>query len=239
MTIEELKKELQNRKIPVSDSLLEGSRKLALLLKEWNAKFNLTAIDEPEEVYEKHILDCLIPLGYETIAGQVADVGSGAGFPGLVWALALPECAFTLIEPTAKRCRYLEEAASHLQLSNVTVVNERAEEVVSHSRERFDVVTARAVANLPVLSELCVPLVKPGGFFCALKGAQGKEEAQLAQYALRKLGCAEPVLFETALPCGDERTIIHADKIRSTPNQYPRNYAQIKHKPLLEKPTHA
>ncbi|MBR3203201.1 MAG: 16S rRNA (guanine(527)-N(7))-methyltransferase RsmG [Solobacterium sp.] len=239
MTIEELKQELVNRKIPCSPSLLEGSRKLTVLLKEWNAKFNLTAIDDPEEVYEKHILDCLIPLGYETITGTVADVGSGAGFPGLVWALALPACSITLIEPTAKRCRYLEEAVKELGLTNVTVVNQRAEEVVSSSRESFDVVTARAVANLPVLSELCVPLVKPGGFFCALKGAQGKEEAKLAEFALNRLGCSKPKIVETALPCGDERTIIHADKLRSTPKQYPRNYAQIKHKPLLEKPSHA
>lgn len=239
MTIEELKQELENRKISYSESLLEGSQKLTVLLKEWNAKFNLTAIDDPEEVYEKHILDCLIPLGCETIHGKVADVGSGAGFPGLVWALALPDCSFTLIEPTAKRCRYLEEAVKQLGLWNVTVVNERAEEAVNHSREAFDVVTARAVANLPVLSELCVPLVKPGGFFCALKGAQGREEVALAEFALAKLGCSKPTIVETALPCGDERTIIHADKVRSTPKQYPRNYAQIKHKPLLEKPIHA
>ena len=235
MTIAELKKETEKRGILLEDSFFEQCEKLAFLLKEWNAKFNLTAIDEPEEVYEKHILDSLIPLAHETIAGTAADVGSGAGFPGLVWAMALPETTFTLIEPTAKRCRYLEEAVRVLNLKNVQVVNKRAEEFAAKARETFDVVTARAVANLPVLSELCVPLVKTGGYFCALKGPQGSQEAEEASFALSRLGCASPkVIFDT-LPNGEVRTIIHADKIRSTPKTYPRAYAQIKHKPLLEK----
>ncbi len=238
MTIAELKRETEKRGIPLEDSFFEHCETLAVLLKEWNAKFNLTAIDEAEEVYEKHILDCLIPLAHEPVSGNAADVGSGAGFPGLVWAMAKPEAAFTLIEPTAKRCRYLEEAAKVLGLENVTVVNRRAEEYASEAREQFDVVTARAVANLPVLSELCVPLVRIGGYFCALKGSQGSEEAAEAEYALKKLGCDQPkVIFDT-LSSGEQRTIIHADKIRSTPKTYPRAYAQIKHKPMLEKSTH-
>ena len=234
MTIAELKTETEKRGIPLEDAFFDQCEKLAVLLKEWNAKFNLTAIDEPEEVYEKHILDCLVPLAHETVAGSAADVGSGAGFPGLVWAMALPNTAFTLIEPTAKRCRYLEEAVRVLNLKNVQVVNRRAEEYAAEARETFDVVTARAVANLPVLSELCVPLVKTGGYFCALKGPQGNEEASEAAFALKKLGCGEPkVIFDT-LPGGEVRTIIHADKLRPTPKPYPRAYAQIKHKPLLE-----
>ena len=239
MMIEELKMEAETRGIPVPAGFYDSCETLTALLKEWNAKFNLTAIDEPQEVYEKHILDCLLPLASETINGRVADVGSGAGFPGLIWAMALPGCRFTLIEQTAKRCRYLEEAVKVLGLTNVEIINQRAEEYAVISREQFDVVTARAVANLPVLSELCVPLVKPGGVFLAMKGAQGDREVEEASYALKKLGCDAPRITHTALPCGDERTIIHADKLRATPKQYPRAYAQIKHKPLLEKPTHA
>ncbi|MBO7703231.1 MAG: 16S rRNA (guanine(527)-N(7))-methyltransferase RsmG [Solobacterium sp.] len=235
MTIGELRHELEQRGISVPESAFDSFVKLAALLKEWNAKFNLTAIDEPEEVYEKHILDCLLPLKTEDIHGSVLDVGSGAGFPGLIWAIVRPDCMFTLLEPTAKRCRYLETAAKELALSNVRVENARAEEFVRDHRESFDVVTARAVANLPVLSELCVPLVKTGGFFSAMKGAQGEAEANEAAYALRVLGCEDPEVRFMRLPSGDERTVVHAGKVKETPGKYPRAYGQIKHKPLLGK----
>lgn len=233
MTIEELKQEVNARGIPVPESAFAVYQTLTVLLKEWNAKFNLTAIDEPEEVYEKHILDCLLPLGYETVSGTVVDVGSGAGFPGLVWAAACPHARFTLLEPTAKRCRYLEEAIKATGLSNVTVVNMRAEDFAREARESFDVATARAVANLPVLSELCIPLIKEGGIFCAMKGAQGEAEAELAEKAYAILGCEKPKVIAMALPNGEARTVIHAVKNKPTPKQYPRAYAKIKQKPLV------
>jgi 16S rRNA (guanine527-N7)-methyltransferase len=235
MTIETLQNELKKRAVPVTEDAFSMFEKLAALLKEWNAKFNLTAIDEPEEVYEKHILDCLLPLETEKLHGRICDVGSGAGFPGLVWAIVSPDCEFTLLEPTLKRCRYLEEAVRTLGLTNVTVVNERAEDYAKSARESFDVVTARAVANLTVLAELCVPLVKQGGVFLALKGPQGKAEAEEAAYALKKLGCAKAEVIETALPCGDGRSVVKAEKIKPTPAPYPRSYSQIKHRPLAGK----
>ena len=235
MTIEELRQEIRNRNLPADDSAVEAMLRLTAILKEWNGRFNLTAIDEPEEVYEKHLLDCLIPLSHIHPEGSVCDVGSGAGFPGLVWAAALPEVSFTLLEPTQKRCRFLEAAAEEMGLKNVTVVNQRAEEFAAASRESFDTVTARAVANLPVLSELCVPLVRTGGTFAAMKGSHGTEEAEEAAYALKTLGCQEYRLFEDTLPNGEKRVLVTAVKQKPTDRKYPRAYAKIKQKPLMEK----
>lgn len=237
MNEEELRKELAKRQIPLPETAFSVYRRLTALLQDWNRRFNLTAIDEPEEVYEKHILDCLLPLQHVSLYGTVCDVGSGAGFPGLVWAAARPECAFTLIEPTAKRCSYLEECVRTCELANVEIINARAEDQALISRESFDIVTARAVANLTVLSELCVPLVRVGGLFLALKGAKGEEELGEAQFALKTLGCDKPELITMELPSG-ARTLILARKIHKTPSSYPRSYAKIKHKPLIGKGSH-
>ena len=206
----------------------------AQLLEEWNAKFNLTAIEEREEVYEKHFMDCLIPLTLVTLSGSVCDVGSGAGFPGLVWAIARPELSITLIEPTGKRCTFLEEVKRQLKLSNVTVLNRRAEDC-RDLRESFDAVTARAVANLSVLSELCVPLVKIGGRFVPLKGPKGEEELKEAQFALNKLGCSDNRAIRYTLSDNEVRNLIVCEKRSATPGKYPRNYGQIKKSPLKAK----
>ncbi|MBQ9327567.1 MAG: 16S rRNA (guanine(527)-N(7))-methyltransferase RsmG [Solobacterium sp.] len=235
MTIDELKNEIVRRSLPSDEAALEAFHTLTVLLKEWNAKFNLTAVDEPEEVYEKHILDCLLPLGRIPQAERIVDVGSGAGFPGLVWASVWRDSSFVLLEPTKKRCTFLSEASSKMGLHNVEIVSERAEDYVSISRESFDLVTARAVAGLTVLSELSVPLVKVGGTFAAMKGAKGQEEAEEARYALTLLGCGAPKVIADQLPSGDQRTLILAKKLHPTPAAYPRPYSRIKQKPLREK----
>ena len=188
MRQEEFVQALQTLHIALSDTQLLQLQEYAELLKTWNEKMNLTAITEYEEVLEKHFYDCIIPLKNAYVQGSVLDVGSGAGFPGLVWKIMKPELQVTLLEPTGKRCTFLKEVISHLHLENILVVNERAEEFVINHRESFDVVTARAVANLNVLSELCVPLVKVGGYFYALKGAKGKEEELSASKAMTILG---------------------------------------------------
>ena len=188
MRQEEFVQALQTLHIALSDTQLLQLQEYAELLKTWNEKMNLTAITEYEEVLEKHFYDCIIPLKNAYVQGSVLDVGSGAGFPGLVWKIMKPELQVTLLEPTGKRCTFLKEVISHLHLENILVVNERAEEFVVDHRESFDVVTARAVANLNVLSELCVPLVKVGGYFYALKGAKGKEEELSASKAMTILG---------------------------------------------------
>ena len=216
MTPDELRTEILRRKLPADESGIDTMIRLIDLVLDWNQRMNLTAIRNPEEAYEKHLLDCLIPLCHVHPEGKVCDVGSGAGFPGLVWASALPDVQFTLIEPIAKRCTFLNAAKNELNLANVTVINGRAEEFAVKRRDAFDMVTARAVANLTMLSELCVPLVKPG-------------------YALKLLGCGEPQVYEDTLPCGETRTLILAEKKKPTPAGYPRPYAKIKQKPLKEK----
>lgn len=235
MRIDELREEILRRSIPADDTAVQTMIRLIDLVLDWNQKMNLTAIKDPEEAYEKHLLDCLIPLSHFTPAGRVCDVGSGAGFPGLVWAAALPEVRFTLLEPLKKRCLFLNTAKTELGLSNVTVENGRAEEYAAKHREQFDAVTARAVANLTVLAELCVPLVKEGGTFAAMKGLHGSEELAEAGFALKILGCGEPDVYEDILPCGESRALILMRKEHATPGKYPRAYAKIKQKPLTEK----
>ena len=235
MTIDELYQELQTRKIPAGRQETAKMDQMIRFLLEWNQKMNLTAIKDPEEAYEKHLLDCLLPLAYRIPQGTVCDVGSGAGFPGLVWAIVLPDVSFTLLEPREKRCTFLRAAVNELELPNTQVVCGRAEEFAKTERESFDCVTARAVANLSVLSELCLPLVKVGGVFAALKGPKGNEEYDEAAFAVRTLGGAPAEIISDTLPSEGQRTIVYIEKTKPTPPKYPRSYAKIKQKPLMEK----
>ncbi|MBR4446374.1 MAG: 16S rRNA (guanine(527)-N(7))-methyltransferase RsmG [Solobacterium sp.] len=231
MTIEELMQEAQWIKNDRNTAADAFHRYLDLLL-EWNQKMNLTAIKEPSEVVEKHFYDCLLPLSTGRITGAVCDVGSGAGFPSVVWKIADPSLDITIVEPTGKRCTFLEEVIRQLHLTGIHVVNQRAEEHVKECRERYDVVTARAVASLPVLAELCIPLVRKDGLFAAMKGAKGTEEAHQAEHAMQVLGAKIENVQECTLHTGDVRINLYYRKHARTPVQYPRNYAQIKKKPL-------
>ena len=214
----------------LNETQLGQLEKYCLLLQEWNEKMNLTSITGTDEVYEKHFFDCLLSLR-EEVKGRVVDVGSGAGFPGMVWKIARPELEVVLLEPTKKRCSFLEEVIRSLNLSNITVVNERAEDYVKREREAFDTVTARAVANLPLLSELCIPLLKTGGYFIAMKGAQGKEEASAAAHAIQVLGAEVKEMHHLALNDAERYNIV-IHKIRATDKAYPRRYDRMKKKPL-------
>lgn len=232
MTLEELKEACASFHLELSQVMLAQFDVYADLLASWNQKMNLTAIVEKEEVIEKHFYDCLLPLAHIKLKGDIADVGSGAGFPGLVFAIVCPNCKFTLIEPTGKRCNFLNEVINRLQLQNVTVVNERSEDYVKDHRESFDVVTARAVANLSILSELCVPLIKQDGIFLSLKGKNGLEELEDAQKALTTLGIGKQEIFQDDLLDGSSRINLVLHKEKPTPKKYPRPYGQIKKKPL-------
>ncbi|MBR5367081.1 MAG: 16S rRNA (guanine(527)-N(7))-methyltransferase RsmG [Clostridia bacterium] len=206
-----------------------------------NAKrFNLTAILEPEEIVRKHVADSLIPLallrgnGIDPAACRtILDVGTGAGFPLLPWACALPESvALTGLDATAKKISHIRASAEAAGLSNVAAVQGRAEEAAREGmREHFDLVTARAVAALPVLCELCAPLVKVGGAFAALK-SHAEDEIRDAAPAAAILGFdeASPIAYE--LPGGDARTLVVYRKTRPTPAKYPRRYAEITKQPL-------
>ncbi len=232
MNFEELKQESSKTGIILNDEMIDKLDKYADLLKEWNEKMNLTAIVEKEEVIEKHFFDSLLLLNYVDKCDTLADIGTGAGFPGMVIAIAKPEIKVTLIEPTGKRCTFLETIKKELSLNNVEIINQRAEECVSIYREMYDVVTARAVANLQILAELCIPFVKINGKFISMKGSLGEEEAKLAKHAFKELGASEPIVESSSLLDGSKRVFVIGEKIKETPNKYPRAYAKIKKKPL-------
>ena len=202
------------------------------LLLEANTRFNLTAITDPDAAWMKHVLDSLTLLPYVVSAGarRVIDVGSGGGLPGVPLAIVLPEVGLALLEATRKKAEFLEEAARRLGLENVSVINDRAETVGRDRRlhrERYDVVVARAVGRLAVLLELALPLVKVGGQVLVIKGRQATTEIDEAQTALRLLH-GNPVQT-VRTPTG---TIVVIEKLRATPNRYPRRPGEPKRAPL-------
>lgn len=207
------------------------------LLTDWNQKLNLTAITAPEEVAVKHMIDslscydqALFPHGCSVI-----DVGSGAGFPGVPLKILRPDLALTLLDSLHKRIIFLESLTVALGLSGVTAIHARAEEAGRQPklREQFTVVTSRAVARLNVLAELCLPLVKPGGCFIALKGARYREEAAEAVAAIKLLGGRLRELRPVVLPrLPDNRGIVYIDKLAVTPPAYPRRPGLPAKKPL-------
>lgn len=200
-------------------------------LVEINKVMNLTAITDPEEVYEKHFLDSALIAPYLKAGDKLADVGSGAGFPGLPLAILRDDIQVTLIEPTAKRCQFLSDVIQKLGLTNVWVVNDRAENLPC-TKEHYDVVTARAVAPLPVLLELCVPLVKVGGLMIAMKGQKALEELEEAKNAVKVLHLSLISSEPVTLPSAGSRHNLVFKKDRTTEAVYPRPYNQIKKKPL-------
>ncbi|MHC4080198.1 MAG: 16S rRNA (guanine(527)-N(7))-methyltransferase RsmG [Planctomycetota bacterium] len=204
---------------------------LSLLL-DANTRFNLTAITDPDAAWVKHIFDSLTLLPYVVAAeaGQVIDVGSGGGLPGVPLAIALPEVDFTLLEATGKKADFLRDAAGHLELSNVEVVNDRAETIGGdreNHREQYDLVAARAVGKLAVLLELAVPLVRVGGHVAAIKGAKAHREIEEAGKALHLLH--SKVVETTRTPTG---TIVLVEKLRRTAKVYPRRPGEPKRAPL-------
>ena len=230
MTKDTFKSALEEKGILVSDAMIEQFEKYMHLLIEWNQKMNLTAITKEEEIWEKHFYDSIAPFK-DLSKMEVCDVGSGAGFPGIPLKIVFPEMKLTIVEPLQKRCRFLEMVVQELNLENVSIHPVRAEDFVKDHREIFDVVSARAVARLSVLLELCAPLVKIGGSFVALKGKQGHEELVEAQKALSTLGM-ELVREEKIDVDEATRINLYMKKVRPTPKKYPRAYGQIKKKPL-------
>ena len=215
----------------------EEYRKFALysdLLAEKNAVMNLTAITEPSEVAEKHFLDSILPLKFCDIPenAELADVGAGAGFPSLPLGIMRPDLRLTLIDSLNKRVEFLNETAAKLGIS-ASALHLRAEDAGrGELREAFAVVTARAVSRLPVLCAYCLPLVRVGGVFLAMKGGDCAEELRAAYTAIKTLGGKTERAVEYALPCGDRRTLVIIRKINPTPKGYPRPQAKIKAKPL-------
>ena len=231
MTYEEMVS-LLSGKIELNEKTVERFKKYASLLREWNEKMNLTAITDEPEIVEKHFYDCLLPTDHDLLDDKlICDLGTGAGFPGMVWAIAYPKCVVTLVDATGKKCMFLNEVIKELNLTNAFVVNSRGEDL--RMREHFDIVTARAVAPLNILLEVCVPLIKEKGLMIAMKGAKGKEELADAKKAVQKLYLKVININEQALP-NDEgvRYNIILKKEKKTEKKYPRSWAEIQKKPL-------
>ena len=219
--------------IALTGPMLDALDQYAEILVEYNQKVNLTAITDPEGIEDKHFADSLLLANLPETAGKLVDVGTGAGFPGVVAKIFKPELQLTLMEPTGKRVEFLKYVCAQLGLSGVEFAKERAEEAARKVwREQFDVATARGVAALPMLSEYCLPLVKVSGVFLAMKGPGAAEELAESGAALKKLGGKGSGVAEFHLPGGDVRNIIRIKKISQTPPVYPRNGGKIAKSPL-------
>lgn len=224
--------------ITLSDEKIEMFDKYASLLIEWNSKFNLTAIKDPDGIVLKHFVDSLTILSEEKPEGSLIDVGTGAGFPGLPLLIASDNLDVTFLDSTGKKIRFIETVLDELGLVADTF-NLRAEEAAKNEflRESFDYATARAVSNLRDLSEYCLPFVKVGGKFISMKSAKTDEEIKDAKEAIKVLGGEITKInsFELA-DCG-ERTLVFIKKVRHTPTKYPRNYSQIIKNPIVSRET--
>ena len=202
------------------------------LLLEKNQVMNLTAVTEPAQVVRRHFLDSAALLPTRALQGKaVVDVGTGAGFPGLVLAILDPSAHITLLDSQGKRLDWLAEVVGELGLDNVTILQGRAEEVGldKEQRERYDTAVSRAVAALPVLAELCLPLVKPGGLFLAMKSNKTDEEIEAAAPIIQTLGGEPPFVLDYRLPGSEAyQRIVTVLKARPTPPGYPRRWSKIK-----------
>ena len=203
------------------------------MLVEYNSHTNLTRITDENEVYLKHFYDSLTIVKVINLDCQsLLDVGTGAGFPGLVLKIVFPDLKVTLVDSLNKRINFLNFVIEKLKLKNIVAIHARAEEYVLNNREKFDIVTSRAVANLNMLSELCIPFAKIGGYFIPMK-ADAKEEINNSKSAIETLGgvIEDVVIFN--LPCEKSiRTLIKIEKKVKTNVKYPRKFSEIKKKPL-------
>lgn len=238
MKPEQFKEALAQAGIQLDERQLQQYARYLELLVEWNEKMNLTAITEPEEVYLKHFYDSLT-LGLHFDLNQegltLCDVGAGAGFPSIPLKIAFPNIHVTIVDSLAKRITFLEELVKELGLEGVSLYHDRAETFGQNKqfRAQFDVVTARAVARMSVLAELCLPLVKKGGYFAAMKAASTEAELTDAKKALTTLGgeLERDIAFELPDDAG-ERHILLIKKTKDTPKTYPRKPGTPNKKPL-------
>lgn len=209
------------------------------LLKEWNEKMNLTAITLDEEIISKHFIDSIKAFKFSELknAKTVIDVGTGAGFPGLPIKIMQNEIKLTLLDSLNKRLNFLKAVSEELEITDVDFIHSRAEDGSRNPslRDAFDVSVSRAVANLTLLTELCLPYVKVGGYFIALKGPAVDDEIEDARYAIRVLGGKIHEVIEVHIEGTDlKHNLVIIQKVKSTPQMYPRSSSAIK-KSLITK----
>jgi len=215
----------------INDDIYERLSLYAGLLCEWNEKINLTAITDPEGIALKHFYDSVYPFTlFELKKGaSVIDVGTGAGFPSCPLKILRGDIRLTLLDSLNKRINFLEELSGQCAL-DAECIHARAEDGGKRAelREQFDLACARAVAPMYILAEYCLPFVKVGGAFAALKGSSGVQELDEAKEAVKRLGGKTELVKEYALPNGDGRTLIVIRKLSKTPAKYPRPKAKIR-----------
>ena len=234
MTNKELKNLINKNIKAVDDKSMSLLESLVDATLEANENFNLTAIKDKESFRELMVYDSLMPLKYVELDENktVLDIGTGAGFPGLPLAIC-SKAKYTLLDSTSKKIRHICCVIDDFGLKNATAISARAEDYIKQKRDQFDYVVARAVAPLNILLELCVPFVKVGGTFIAMKGAKSDEELDLAKSAIKKLDAEVISVNEEELPISKEkRTIILFRKLKPTNKKYPRQFNEIKSKPL-------
>ena len=231
------KQELEKLNINVTEEQLKKLDIYANFLLEYNKHTNLTAIKDIDQVYLKHFYDSLtlvksIDL---TSINNMIDIGTGPGFPGMVIKIFFPHIKMTLLDSNNKKITFLKELNNLLKLENVNITNARAEEFCVNNRESYDLVTARAVSNMTVLTELCLPLTKIGGYFIALKGSDDNEITE-SEYAIKELGGQIESITNFKLPIEEStRNIVKIKKVNQTSKQYPRRYDKITKNPLKKK----
>lgn len=233
MNKEKFIEELKKININIDNNKLLKLEEFYKILKEENSKYNLTRIIEEEEVYLKHYYDSLTITKIIKIDNQsICDLGTGAGFPGIVLAIFFPNTKITLIESNGKKCNFLNIVKQKLSLDNINIINARIEEYAKNNRELFDIVTARAVAPIKHLLEYGIPLVKISGYFIAMKSNVENEEKNINIY-YKKLSILEEDRVVFNLPIEHSlRTLIKYKKIDKTNAMYPRKYTEIKKKDI-------
>lgn len=226
-----IKNKFASADITISDIQAEKFVKYYEFLIAYNENVNLTAITEFSEVVVKHFIDSVLPFTMCDIKPNscFADIGTGAGFPAIPLMIYRPDLKCTLVEALNKRCVFLEQLCQLLDIS-AEITHSRAEDFAKSGREKFDIVTARAVAALPTLAEYCMPLIKVGGRLIALKSVN--EDISAADRALNLLGGEKAEKIDYKIPNGDDRRLVIVRKISQTPTIYPRNPGIIKKKPL-------
>ncbi len=229
MNKEEFIRECEKLNVVLTEKNVSDLYTYSKLLIEWNEKFNLTSIKEEKSIFLKHFFDslCLVKAIDLNRNISICDVGSGAGLPGLVLKIIFDKLNITLIESSNKKCEFLKHVVKELNLNNVEIINDRAEQLAKKIREKYDVVTCRAVSALYIISELCIPMVKVNGYFLPLK-SEVQEEIHTGNKIIENTGAKIEKVIEYKLPVEDsKRTIIVIKKYKATNLKYPREYNKI------------
>ncbi|MFQ6792621.1 16S rRNA (guanine(527)-N(7))-methyltransferase RsmG [Thomasclavelia sp.] len=233
MNEQEFIDQLNKQGINLTVKQLEQFKKYYVTLVEWNQKMNLTAITDQEDVYLKHFYDSLtIAFDFKFKDQKIIDVGAGAGFPSIPLKIVYPDLKVTIVDSLTKRITFLNHLFKELELTDCKAISARAEEYAKTNRQKADLVLARAVARLDILDELCLPLVKVGGYFLALKGLKAQEELTKASSGIKILGGEVERVIDFRLTNDDHRSNIIIKKVKATPAKYPRMFGKIKKQPL-------